>query len=48
MNGVQTCDQQIEARQSEVKGQFIRTEYLTTTMGPSIKLDVPGMITMNN
>jgi large subunit ribosomal protein L1 len=36
----------IKARPSAVKGQFIRTAYLTTTMGPSIKLDVPRMLTM--
>ena len=41
-------DTVIKARPSAVKGQFIRTAYLTTTMGPSIKLDVPGMLTMSN
>jgi large subunit ribosomal protein L1 len=41
-------DTVIKARPSAVKGQFIRTAYLTTTMGPSIKLDVPGMLTMAN
>ena len=41
-------DMVIKARPSAVKGQFIRTAYLTTTMGPSIKLDVPGMLTMTN
>ena len=30
----------IRARPSGVKGQFIRSAYLTSTMGPSIKLDV--------
>ncbi len=30
----------IRARPSGVKGQFIRTAYLTSTMGPSVKLDV--------
>ena len=38
----------IKARPSAVKGQFIRTAYLTTTMGPSIKLDVSRMLTMSN
>jgi large subunit ribosomal protein L1 len=38
----------IKARPSAVKGQFIRTAYLTTTMGPSIKLDVSRMITMSD
>lgn len=39
-------DTVIKARPSAVKGQFIRTAYLTTTMGPSIKLDVPELLTM--
>ena len=30
----------VKAKPSAVKGQFIRTAYLTTTMGPSIKLDL--------
>jgi large subunit ribosomal protein L1 len=30
----------VRARPSGVKGQFIRAAYLTTTMGPSIKMDV--------
>jgi large subunit ribosomal protein L1 len=37
-------DTVVKARPSAVKGQFIRTAYLTTTMGPSIKLDVPRMM----
>ncbi|MQF49134.1 50S ribosomal protein L1 [SAR202 cluster bacterium AC-647-N09_OGT_505m] len=41
-------DTVIKARPSAVKGQFIRTAYLTTTMGPSIKLDVPRMLAMTN
>ena len=28
-------------RPAAVKGQFIKTAYLTTTMGPSIQMDVP-------
>ena len=39
-------DTVVRARPSAVKGQFIRTAYLTTTMGPSIKLDVPRMMAM--
>ncbi|MDP6102987.1 MAG: 50S ribosomal protein L1 [Dehalococcoidia bacterium] len=35
-------DTVMKARPSAVKGQFIRTAYLTTTMGPSIKLDFRG------
>jgi large subunit ribosomal protein L1 len=38
----------MRARPSAVKGQFIKTAYLTTTMGPSIKLDVSGMSAMSN
>ncbi len=30
----------VRARPSGVKGQFIRSAYLTSTMGPSVKLDV--------
>ena len=33
----------VRSRPSGVKGQFIRSAYLTTTMGPSIKLDVAGV-----
>ena len=41
-------DTVVRARPSAVKGQFIRTAYLTTTMGPSIRLDVPRLLAMNN
>ena len=33
-------DNVVRARPSGVKGQFIRSAYLTTSMGPSIQLDV--------
>ena len=33
-------DNIVRARPSGVKGQYIKTAYLTTTMGPSIKMDV--------
>ena len=33
-------DNILRARPSGVKGQFIKSAYLTTTMGPSIRLDV--------
>ena len=33
-------DNVVRGRPSGVKGQFIRSAYLTTSMGPSIKLDV--------
>lgn len=39
-------DSVVKARPSAVKGQFIQTAYLTTTMGPSIKLDVSRMVSM--
>ncbi len=32
----------VRARPSGVKGQFIRSAYLTTTMGPSVEMDVAG------
>ena len=33
-------DNIVRSRPSGVKGQYIRTAYLTTTMGPSVKMDV--------
>ena len=39
-NLTSVMDNVVRARPSGVKGQFIRSAYLTTTMGPSIKLDV--------
>ena len=38
----------VRARPSAVKGQFIRTAFLSTTMGPSIRLDVPRLLAINN
>ncbi len=35
-------DNIVRARPSGVKGQYIKTAYLTTTMGPSVKMDVAG------
>ena len=35
-------DNIVRARPSGVKGQYIRTAFLTTTMGPSIRMDVAG------
>jgi large subunit ribosomal protein L1 len=35
-------DNIVRARPSGVKGQFIRSAFLTTTMGPSIPMDVAG------
>ena len=34
----------IKSRPSGIKGQFIKSAYLTTTMGPSIALEVPSII----
>jgi large subunit ribosomal protein L1 len=39
-------DNVVRSRPSSVKGQFIKTAYITTTMGPSIKLDVPRVMEM--
>lgn len=36
----------VRQRPSGVKGQFIRSAYLTTTMGPSIKLDLSTTLTL--
>ncbi len=35
-----------KARPSGAKGQYIRSIYLTTTMGPGIKLDMPATLQM--
>jgi large subunit ribosomal protein L1 len=45
-NMTAVVDSVVKARPSAVKGEFIQTAYLTTTMGPSIKLDVPRMVSM--
>ena len=36
----------VRARPSGVKGQFIRSAYLTTTMGPSVQLDLPSLLAL--
>ena len=33
-------DNIVRARPSGIKGQYIRSAFLTTTMGPSIRMDV--------
>ena len=33
----------LRARPSGVKGQFIRTAFLTSTMGPSVRMDIASM-----
>lgn len=35
-------DNIVRARPSGIKGQYIRSAFLTTTMGPSIRMDVAG------
>lgn len=39
-------DAVLKARPSSVKGAFIRTAFLTSTMGPSIKLDVNALMSV--
>ncbi len=41
-NLTSVMDAIVRARPSGVKGQFIRSAYLTTTMGPGIEMDVAG------
>ena len=36
----------VRARPASVKGQFIRSGYLTTTMGPSVRLDLPSLLSL--
>ena len=36
----------VRARPASVKGQFIRSGYLTTTMGPSVRLDLPSLLAL--
>lgn len=39
-NFISLIDAILKAKPSSVKGQFIKSIYVTTTMGPSVKLDV--------
>ena len=39
-------DAVVKARPSSVKGAFIRTAFLTSTMGPSIRLDVNALLSV--
>ena len=39
-------DAVVRARPSGVKGQYIRSAYLTSTMGPSIPLDLPKTLSL--
>ena len=43
-NMATVVDQIVRARPSAVKGQFIRTAFLTSTMGPSVKLDLTSTL----
>lgn len=36
----------VKAQPRTVKGQFIRSAYLTTTMGPSVRLDLPSTLAL--
>ena len=45
-NMASVLDNVVRSRPSGVKGQFIRSAYLTTTMGPSIKLDLPTTLSL--
>ena len=36
----------VKAKPSGAKGQFVKTAFLTTTMGPSIKLDLKPTLTL--
>jgi len=36
----------VRARPASVKGQFIRTAHLTTTMGPSVRLDLSSLLAL--
>ena len=39
-------DSVVRSRPAAVKGAFIRSAYLTTTMGPGIKLDLPSLLAL--
>ena len=45
-NLMAVMDNIVRARPSGVKGQFLRSAFLTTTMGPSIVMDVAGASAM--
>ena len=40
-------DAVVRARPSGVKGQFLRSAFLTTTMGPSIRLDLSKLLSLS-
>lgn len=41
-----TVETIVRSRPSGVKGQFIRSAYLTSSMGPSIRLDLPATLAL--
>ncbi len=45
-NMASLVDVVVRARPSGVKGQFIQSAYLTTTMGPSVRLDLSSMLAL--
>ena len=45
-NLVTIVDNVVRARPTGLKGQYIRSAYLTSTMGPSIKLDLSKLLTV--
>jgi len=45
-NLVTIVDNVMRARPTGLKGQYIRSAYLTSTMGPSIKLDLSKLLTV--
>ena len=38
----------VKAKPSGVKGQYVRTAFLTTTMGPGIKLDLKATLSLSS
>ncbi len=44
-NVASVVDMVVRARPTSVKGQFIRSAYLCSTMGPSIEMDVSSLLT---
>jgi large subunit ribosomal protein L1 len=45
-NVASLVDSVVKARPAAVKGTFIRSAYLTSTMGPSIKLNLAGLLAL--
>jgi large subunit ribosomal protein L1 len=45
-NMASLVDAVVRSRPAAVKGSFIRSAYLTASMSPSIKLDLPPLLSM--